>query len=73
MVFQSSFPVTIGLALTPWRLTGDALVSALVALVAGSIVWVTIKVRGTLAARLLLLNGALFAGYVVYVVTRLRS
>jgi cation:H+ antiporter len=71
MVFQSSFPVTIGLALTPWRLSGDALVSAIVALAAGSIVWVTMKVRGTLSARLLLLNGAFFAGYVVYVVTRL--
>ena len=27
MVFQASFPVMIGLLLTPWRLSGDALVA----------------------------------------------
>jgi cation:H+ antiporter len=71
LVFQSSFPVTIGLLLTPWRLEGDALVSAMVALVAGTVLWTTVKVRGSLGARLLLANGALFAGYVAYVVVRL--
>ena len=71
MVFQSSFPVTIGLLLTPWRLTGDALVSAVVALVAGAVLWITLKVRGTLGASLLLGQGVLYAGYVVYVVSRL--
>jgi cation:H+ antiporter len=71
MVFQSSFPVTIGLLLTPWRLTGDALIAAFVALGAGSILWLTIKVRGSLGASLLLGQGLLFAGYVAYVVARL--
>jgi cation:H+ antiporter len=71
MVFQSSFPVTVGLLLTPWRLTGDALVAAIVALVAGSILWITVKVRGSLGARLLLAQGALFAGYTAYVLARL--
>lgn len=71
MVFQSSFPVTIGLLLTPWRLNGDGLVSALVALGASAVLWVTIKVRGALGARLLLLNGLLFGGYVAWVVARL--
>ena len=32
MVFQSSFPVTIGLLLTPWELEGPALVAAVIAL-----------------------------------------
>ena len=71
MVFQSTFPVTIGLLLTPWRLTGDALVSAIVALAAGAVLWVTLKIRGTLSARLLLGQGVFFAGYVAYVVSRL--
>jgi cation:H+ antiporter len=71
MVFQASFPVTIGLLLTPWRLDGDALASALVALAAGSILWLTMKVRGALGARLLLANGVLFAAYVAFVVARL--
>jgi cation:H+ antiporter len=71
MVFQSCFPVTVGLLLTPWRLTGDALVAALVALGAGTVLWVTLKVRGTLSARLLLLQGVFYVGYVTFVLTRL--
>ncbi len=71
MVFQSSFPVTIGLLLTPWRLTGDALVAGIVALAAGSILWLTLRFRGRLSAPLLLAQGALFAGYVGYVVSRI--
>jgi len=71
MVFQSSFPVTVGLLLTPWRLTGDALVAGLVALVAGGILYLTLRVRGSLSAALLLAQGAFFAGYVVYVIARL--
>jgi cation:H+ antiporter len=75
MVFQSSFPVTIGLLLTPWRFTGaenlDSLVAALVALTAGSVLWLTVKFRGRLGAKLLLAQGAFFAGYVVFVLVRL--
>jgi cation:H+ antiporter len=71
MVFQSSFPVSVGLLFTPWRLSGDALVAALVALVAGSILWVTLRARGALAAKLLLLQGVFYGGYVAYVLTRL--
>jgi cation:H+ antiporter len=71
MVFQSSFPVTVGLLLTPWRLTGESLVAALVALGAGFVLWVTLKVRGRLAAKLLLLQGVFYAGFVTYVLTRL--
>ena len=70
MVFQSSFPVTVGLLLTPWSLAHEALVAAVIALVAGGVLWLTIRFRGRFSARLLLLQGAFFAGYVVYVVTR---
>jgi cation:H+ antiporter len=75
LVFQSSFPVTIGLLLTPWRFTGsgnlDELVAAIVALVAGSVLWISVKVRGSLAAPLLLFQGLFYAGYVVFVLARL--
>jgi cation:H+ antiporter len=70
MVFQSSFPVTVGLLLTPWSLAHEALVAAVIALVAGGVLWLTIRFRGRFSAPLLLLQGAFFAGYVVYVVTR---
>ncbi len=75
MVFQSSFPVTIGLLLTPWRFTGqgnlDQLVAAVVALAAGSVLWVTVKVRKRLSAKLLLAQGAFYAGFVAFVLARL--
>jgi cation:H+ antiporter len=70
MVFQSSFPVTIGLLLTPWHLAHEALVAAAIALAAGSVLWLTIRFRERFSARLLLLQGAFFAAYVIYVVSR---
>ncbi|MGA9160783.1 MAG: sodium:calcium antiporter [Actinomycetota bacterium] len=70
MVFQSSFPVTIGLLLTPWHLAHEALVAAVIALVAGSVLWLTIRLRGRFSAPLLLLQGGFFAAYVIYVVSR---
>ena len=70
MVFQSSFPVTVGLLLTPWHLAHEALVAAVIALAAGSVLWLTIRFRGAFSARLLLLQGGFWAAYVVYVLTR---
>ena len=67
MVFQSVFPVSVGLLFTPWRLQGDALVAAVVALVASVVLLVTAKVRGRLVAPLLILQGAFYVGYVVFV------
>jgi cation:H+ antiporter len=71
MVFQSAFPVTVGLLLTPWELAHEALVAACVALLAGSVLYLTLRLRGRLSARLLLLQGVFYAGYVAYVVTKL--
>jgi cation:H+ antiporter len=71
MVFQSSFPVTVGLLLTPWRLADEALVAAVIALVAGSVLYVTLRVRHRLSAPLMLLQGVFYAGYVWYVISRL--
>jgi cation:H+ antiporter len=71
MVFQASFPVTIGLLFTPWVLDGVALVAALIALVAGGVLYATVRIRGRLTARLLLLQGVFYVGYVAYVSTKL--
>jgi cation:H+ antiporter len=70
MVFQSSFPVTIGLLLTPWELNGFALVAGLVALAAGGVLWLTLRIRGRLSAPLLLAQGVFYVGYVAYVITK---
>jgi cation:H+ antiporter len=71
MVFQSSFPVTIGLLFTPWELRGEALVAAVIALVAGSVLFLELRFRGRLSAPLLLVQGVFYVGYVAYVLTRI--
>ncbi|MGH2595997.1 MAG: sodium:calcium antiporter [Actinomycetota bacterium] len=71
MVFQSSFPVTIGLLLTPWKLDGPALVAAVLALVAGTILWLQVRLRGRLSGKMLLVQGVFYVGYVIYVITQL--
>ncbi len=71
MVFQSSFPVTIGLLLTPWELDGFALAAGIVTLAAGGVLWLTLRVRGRLSAPLLLAQGVFYLGYVGYVIARI--
>jgi len=71
MVFQSSFPVTIGLLLTPWHLEGQALVAAIIALVAGATLWLQVRFRARLTGPLLLVQGIFYVGYVTYVITTL--
>jgi cation:H+ antiporter len=69
MVFQSSFPVSVGLLFTPWHLSRAGLASAVIALVAAATVYATLRVRGTIAAWLLLLQAVFYAGYVAYILT----
>ena len=71
MVFQATFPVSIGLAFTPWRLSGDALASALVSLVSAFVIWVALRLRGRLNPALLLLAGVAFAAYTAVVIATL--
>ncbi len=73
LVFQAVFPVAIGLLLTPWRLTTESLVAALVAFGAAAFLFGSLVIRNRLTARLLLVQGVLYAGYVVYVLTRLKE
>jgi cation:H+ antiporter len=70
MVFQSSFPVTAGLLFTPWHLAHEAVVAGAIALAAGTLLYLTVRLRGRFSAPLLLLQGAFYVTYVVYVLTR---
>jgi cation:H+ antiporter len=71
MVFQSSFPVSVGLLLTPWELRDEALVGAVVALVAGAALYLQLRIRHRLTGPALLAQGILYVGYVAYVFTKL--
>jgi cation:H+ antiporter len=71
MVFQATFPVSIGLAFTPWRLSGAALASALISLSAALTVWGALRRRGRLSPVALLLFGAPFVVYTAVVIATL--
>jgi cation:H+ antiporter len=70
MVFQSTFPVTVGLLFTTWKLDQAGLISGVIAIVAALITYVNIRFRGHLDARLMIGQIVLYVGYVVYVILR---
>jgi cation:H+ antiporter len=63
MVFQSTFPVSVGLLFTDWRITGMALFSALLAMVSAAMVLAVITVTKKLSPRVVLFSGALYLMY----------
>jgi cation:H+ antiporter len=67
MVFQSTFPVSIGLVFTSWQLTGDALVAGLLALVSGTVFYLTLRIRHTLTWWSLGGAGSVYFVYLLYV------
>ena len=67
MVFQSTFPVSIGLVFTTWQLTGDALVAGVLALVSGTVFYLTLRIRHTLTWWSLGGAGSVYFVYLFYV------
>jgi len=72
MVFQSTFPVSVGLLFTAWKIEGLALLSALIALSLGFIYLLLIKFRKKLNPALFLLSGICYIIYVILVVSSFR-
>ncbi len=66
MVFQSTFPVSVGLLFTSWQVEGLALVSAVLALLSAAIV-LAVVVSGRKISPVVMMVGGLF--YAVYVLT----
>lgn len=64
MVFQSTFPVSVGLLFTEWELTGMALFSAVIAIVSASTVLLSLQIKKSVSPLVLLFGGAL---YIVYI------
>ncbi|MDP2755130.1 MAG: sodium:calcium antiporter [Nitrospirota bacterium] len=69
MVFQSTFPVSVGLLFTEWRLTGMAVLSAIIALTSASIVFGEIVFKKRISPFTMLLGGGLYLIYVVVLIT----
>ena len=69
MVFQSTFPVSVGLLFTDWRLTGMAFFSAVIALLSTLIVLIELTVRKRLSPYTMLFGGGLYLIYAVVLIT----
>ena len=65
MVFQSTFPVAIGLLFTEWRISGMALISAVIALASGIILLAAIYAKKRVSPWILFLGGVFYLLYVV--------
>ncbi len=69
MVFQSTFPVSVGLLFTEWQIEGLALVSALIALGLGVLYLSVIKFFKNLNPALLILSGICYIIYIISVLS----
>jgi cation:H+ antiporter len=72
MVFQSTFPVSIGLLFTEWKLTGVAILSAVFALASASIVLVMLLAKKRIPPAAMLLGGAFYGAYAIILIINLR-
>ena len=68
MVFQSTLPVSIGLAFTPWELDRYSILAGCLALAGGLVAILTLQIRRRFSGRAILLWATLYAVFVVYVV-----
>lgn len=66
MVFQSSFPVSLGLLLTAWNLHGPTLLTAVLALISILANYIYLRIKKTLSVWGLLAGGLFYAVFVVY-------
>jgi cation:H+ antiporter len=69
MVFQSTFPVSIGLLFTDWNISGFALFSAILALISAVIAIADIQIRGRLSPVTILFGGLFYIVYAVAIIT----
>ena len=68
MVFQSTLPVSIGLAFTPWELDSYAILAGVLALAGGSVAILTLQIRRRFSGRAIVMWATFYAIFVMYVV-----
>ena len=68
MVFQSTFPVSVGLLFTPWKVEGMALVSAVLALLSAAVVLGVVSSGRRLHPAVMLLGGIFYVVYAAAVI-----
>ena len=70
MVFQGTFPVSVGLVGTGWNLDAGAMLSVALPLVGAVLCLAQIQKTGRLDPRIVLLSVLLYAGYMGYLILR---
>lgn len=68
MVFQATFPVSIGIIFTDWNITGYALMSACLAIVAGLIILGEIHIRKRISPLTLIFSGSFYLMYALLII-----
>jgi Ca2+/Na+ antiporter len=68
MVFQSTIPVSIGLAFTAWELDSYSILAGCLALAGGFVAIVTLQIRRRFSGRAIVLWATLYAVFAAYVV-----
>lgn len=69
MVFQSCIPVSIGILATSWQLDVKAVVSAVLALLSSAVVYIWIKLKGSLTPFPLIAGGVFYAVFIGFLIT----
>jgi cation:H+ antiporter len=67
MVFQSTLPVALGLALTDWALSGPSLVAAALGVAGGALALATLRLRGRFGVGPIAAWVGLYGAFVAYV------
>jgi len=70
MVFQSTFPVSVGLIFTDWEITGMALFSALIAILSSLVLLGTILIKKRITPLTMLFSGCLYLVYALVLILR---
>ena len=70
MVFQATFPVSIGLLFTDWKLTGMALFSALLTMASALVVLGSVLIKKSVSPVVLLFGGLLYLIYTLVLIIR---
>ncbi len=67
MVFQSSLIPALGIFLTPWQLSGSALIVAFLAIASSAFIYLELRKKKHISAPILLMGGAFYAIFIYLV------